>query len=271
MDYRKEYIIQAISIAVNNLRLDSAKIEVVTIIKNHLRNCDDLSREVIRMKKITELSRLGIKLGETVKYFDLSQIDFLKISDDFKNHSSSLITILNNLLDVVTPKQINEILIERSEDEELITIEEDNSLEETEDFQLKEEIIMDELEGKKESSFEEFQKQILKPVRSIEEFLTRLSSGDYHKDEIKSYIEIMKINSELAENEGVKVIAHMHIIFAVAMKLIWNDKMLINKSVIESLRACLIVIVAMIKGKNVDITTYLDRAEKFGEQILQYK
>jgi hypothetical protein len=130
---------------------------------------------------------------------------------------------------------------------------------------------MDELDGQKDKSFEEFQKQILKPVRSLDELLNRLSNGDFHKDELKSYVEIMKINSELAESEGVKVIANMHVIFAVAMKLIYNDKMLINKSVIESLRACLIVIVAMIKGKNVDITDYLDRAEKFGEKILQYK
>ncbi len=272
MEYIREYIIQAITIAVNNLRLNSSKIEAITIIKNHLRNCKDLPQEITRMKKITELSRLGIKLGEILNYFNRNEIDFLKVSDDFKNHSHSLIMILSNLLDIVTPKQLNEILNEIPADSDIITIEEDKSFEEEdESISLKEEIIMDELEGNKEKSFEEFQKQILKPVRSLDELLTRLSKGDYHKDELKSYVEIMRINSELAENEGVKVISNMHVIFAVAMKLIYNDKMLINKSVIESLRACLIVIVAMIKGKNVDITAYLDRAEKFGEKILQYK
>jgi hypothetical protein len=271
MDYIKQYIIQAITIAVNNLRLDSAKIEAVTIIKNHLRNCNDLLNEITRMKKITELSRLGIKLGEIVRYFESNNIDFLTISDDFKKHSSSLISILSNLLDATAPRQLNEILKERTGNEDLITIEDDKSTEEDEELPLKAEIIMDELDGQRDKSFEEFQKQILKPVRGLEEFLNRLSTGDYHKDEVKSYISVMKINSELSEREGVKVIAQMHVIFAVALKLIWNDKMLINQSVIESLRACLIVIVAMIKGKNVDITTYLDRAEKFGEQILQYK
>jgi hypothetical protein len=33
------------------------------------------------------------------------------------------------------------------------------------------------------------------------------------------------------------------------------------------MRACLIVIVAVVRGKEVDITNYLNRAENFGRQI----
>lgn len=271
MDYVKEYIKQAISIAANNLRLSSGKIETVSILKNHLSKSDDLDEEVARMKKITELSRLGIKLGEILKYFEANQIDFLKMSENFKEQSHSLVMILSNLLDVVTPRHLNKILNEELGESELIIIEEDKSIDETETAPLKEELIMEDLEFQKERTFEEYQKQILKPVRSLEDFLTRLSAGNYQKDELKSYVEIMKINAERSEEQGFKVISHMHIVFAVGMKLILNEKMLINKSVIESLRACLIVIVAMIKSKNIDITSYLNRAEKFGEQILQYK
>lgn len=271
MDYVKEYIKQAISIAANNLRLSSGKIETVTILKDHLGKSDDLAVEVARMKKITELSKLGIKLGEILKYLETNKIDFLKISEDFKEQSHSLIMILSNLLDVVTPKHLNEILDEEIDKSDLIIIEEDKSIDDAETAPLKEEIIMDELETQKKRTFEDYQQQILKPVKGLGEFLTRLLADDYHKDELKSYVEIMKINAELSEEEGFKVISHMHIVFAVGMKLILNDKMVINKSVIESLRACLIVIVAMIKSKNVDITEYLNRAEKFGEQILKYK
>jgi len=271
MDYVKEYIKQSISIAANNLRLSSVKIETVAILKDHLIKSDDLAAEVVRMKKITELSRMGIKLGEILNYLDANNIDFLKISEVFKEHSHSLIMILSNLLDVVTPKHLNEILSEKLDESDLIKIEEVNSADESETAPLKEELIMEELDTQKDKSFEEFQLQILKPVKSLEDFLTRLLEGDFHKDELNSYVELMKINAELSEKRGLKVISQMHIIFAVGMKLIMNEKMVIDNSVIESFRACLIVIVAMIKSKNIDITAYLNRAEKFGEQILQYK
>jgi hypothetical protein len=271
INFIQEYIKQAISIAANNLRLSSEKIETVAILKDHISKSNDLAGELTRMKKITELSRLGIKLGEILSYFDANQIDFLNLSENFKEQSHSLIMILSNMLDVVTPKHLSELLFQEFDEPERITIEEDKSNDETETAPLKEELIMEELDSQKVKTFEEFQLQILKPVRSIEDFLTRLSAGDYHKDELEGYVEIMKINAERCEERGVKVISHMHIIFAVGMKLILNDKLVINKSVIESLRASLIVIVAMIKGKNIDITAYLNKAEKFGEQILQYK
>ena len=206
MDYIQEYIIQAISIAANNLRLSSEKIETVKILKDHLCKSDDLAAEVARMKKITELSRLGIKLGEILKYFETNQIDFLTMSDNFKEQSHSLIMIMSNLLDVVTPKNLKELLLENPDELELITIVEDKSNDETETAPLKEELIMEELEPQNERSFEEFQQQILKPVRSLEEFLTRLLAGDYHKEELKSYVEIMKINADRSDEEGVKVV-----------------------------------------------------------------
>jgi len=40
-----------------------------------------------------------------------------------------------------------------------------------------------------------------------------------------------------------------------------------GKDVVDALRACLIVIVAVVKGKEVDITNYLNRAEEFGKRI----
>ncbi len=44
-----------------------------------------------------------------------------------------------------------------------------------------------------------------------------------------------------------------------------------GKEVIESLRACLIVIVAVVRGKEVDISNYLNRAEDFGNKLATIK
>jgi hypothetical protein len=40
-----------------------------------------------------------------------------------------------------------------------------------------------------------------------------------------------------------------------------------GKEIIESMRSCLIVIVAVVKGKDVDITNYLKKAEDFEKDI----
>ena len=63
----------------------------------------------------------------------------------------------------------------------------------------------------------------------------------------------------------------MHNILKEAFKGIISGNILINKLVIESLRACLIVIAAVVKGKEIDITDYLNRAEKFGKKYLEKK
>ena len=54
---------------------------------------------------------------------------------------------------------------------------------------------------------------------------------------------------------------------AKALILIKNKELDPDKETVESMRACLIVIVAVVRGKEVDITTYLNRAEEFGERI----
>ena len=44
---------------------------------------------------------------------------------------------------------------------------------------------------------------------------------------------------------------------------------MVDKSVIEALRACLIVIVAIVKKKEVDISGYLSRSEEFARKYLK--
>ena len=51
MDNTNEYIVQAISVAANNLRLSSEKIETVTILKEHLTKCENLDEEVVKYRR----------------------------------------------------------------------------------------------------------------------------------------------------------------------------------------------------------------------------
>ena len=56
------------------------------------------------MKRITELSLLAIRLNEIYNSLTQTPIDFLKISDQFKEHSRYLIKDLSHMLDISTPQ-----------------------------------------------------------------------------------------------------------------------------------------------------------------------
>ena len=46
MNFTKQYILQAIALASNNLRLSSDRIETVALLKDYLHNCEDIEKEI---------------------------------------------------------------------------------------------------------------------------------------------------------------------------------------------------------------------------------
>lgn len=287
MDIVKEYIVQAISTAANNLRLSSDKIESVAILRNHILNCDNLDEEITKMKTKTDLSKFAIKVGELHNYIAKSNIDFLKITDTFKEQSYNLIMELNILLDQITPASLSNILNEskiqeikvnlasnniKSEipsSDEIEIIETEKSKEVIERDELKEELIMNEVDESEDFNFAEFEDKILKPIKSLESLLLRLNEEKYTDDEINEFLKIIKSNEKLSRDTGFEILAEMHTIFYKGLSLMFEKHLIPNKQIIENMRACLIVIVAVVRGKEIDITNYLNRAEKFGKSIIE--
>jgi len=127
MEINKQYLIQCITCASNNLRLSSEKIEVVAILKEHISQTPDLNNLISDMKKLTRFSKFAIKLGEINQTLQTGKIDFLKISDKFKEHSHLILRELSNLLDVVTPHECRENLtIQKIDEVKIISPESDN-------------------------------------------------------------------------------------------------------------------------------------------------
>ena len=122
-------------------------------------------------------------------------------------------------------------------------------------------------ENKENFDFKDFENSILKPIKEIDNFLNHLHLENYDRNEIDKYISITSKNAEFANEIGFEIISNMHETVARTLRLVKDQKLNANKSVIENLRACLIVIVAVVRGKDVDITDYLNSAEKFGIDI----
>ncbi len=292
MEINKQYIIQSISYAANNLRLSTDKIEAITLLKEYLTNSDNLQDSINHLKKTTQFSKLAIKLGDLNNYIGKSRIDFLKLSDQFKEHTSLILQDLSNTLDVATPEickehlfnekplekvevelkekeddsdstlkiNIKEITEELIEQEQKVTIEKED--------QHKGEFILDDLEDdQSELEFENFEKKILKPIKEIDEFLNKLAAMQFASEDILFNIELMNNNAELSEKIGFEIITNMHKIIAEAFLQIKEEKIIPDENTIDQLRSCLIVIAAVVKRKEVDISKFMEKSEKLGKKL----
>jgi len=274
MDLVKVYLIQSITTAANNLRLNAQQIEVVGLLRETIVNSKDLGSELLLMKKTTELSKLAIRLGEIHTFLTQGKVDFVKISEQFREHSRYLIRDLNQFLENVSPKiykdafskinngYSNSIDVELIDRSDLVGEIKDKSV-----IDIDDNIIADRDEKKINTiSSIDFEKKILSPVKSLDELLKKMSSGKVKESELKQYCELMQDHALLASLQDFQLLAKMHEIIASGLDAMTNGKLPTDKTVIEALRACLIVIVAVVKRKNVDITGYLNRAEEFGKK-----
>ncbi len=290
MDFIKQYITQSISTASNNLRLSTEKIEVVALLREMISNSDNLHEDIKKMKKVTEFSTLAIRLNQIYDFLIEGRIDFSRLSDKFKEHSQSLIRDLNHMLEMVNPPAFRESLKKINgdiqnkvsepdtekefESQEEISVDlsrrelNENVFEVSESDKIKEEIILGEEKHTHENSFEDYEESVLKSIKSFDSLLKELSEKGISDEELGTYIGIMKENEDASRKNGFNIIANMHHILYHSLSLIKTGILIPSSEIIESMRACLIVIVALVKGKEVDITNYLNRAEDFGKKII---
>ena len=128
-------------------------------------------------------------------------------------------------------------------------------------------MILGDLKEENELSFENFEKEVLKPIKDLDAFLARLSKRDYNTGDLMYFTEMMYNNAELSQKIGFEVITNMHNIFAGTLSQIREKKIIPDLDLVEHLRACLIVIAAVVREKDVDITSYLNDAESLGRKL----
>jgi hypothetical protein len=282
MDLIKHYINQSISIAANNLRLNNQQIEVVALLKQTISKSENLSDDLINMKKITELSLLAIRLNEIYNSLTQNPIDLLKISDQFKEHSRYLIKDLGHMLDITTPvvfktaieKLSGAIVFPKAEIKIDLSkrIPDDDPFIKSETEEIKEKIIFSEDDDSEdEEIIQKFEPTILGPIKPLDSLLKKISNNEIDYEELIKFAQIMDDNAILSRKIGFEILSGMHRIVSRALILIKNRELMPGKEVIENLRACLIVIVAVVRGKDVDINNYLNKAEEFGNKLATIK
>lgn len=294
MELTKQYIIQCISAASNNLRLSTQKIEIVALLRETIAKSDNLESDLKSMKKITELSTFAIRLNEIYSYLNQSQIDVIKLSDKFKEHSQFLIKDLSHMLDMVNPVTFKSALekLNYKPEEEVITAQnvnmsssngngisidlskrksDDSIFEESENKKLKEKLIFEDDKEDEDLFFQNYESEILKSIKPIDSLLKQIGKTELNNEELIALAKLMKYNGDNSAKKNFDIIANMHWIVSKALLLLKTHDLTQNKNIIESIRACLIVIVALVRGKEVDISNYLNKAEEFGKEIQSIK
>ena len=275
MDLIKVYLIQSITAAANNLRLNPQQIEVVGLLRETITKSEDVGAEFLKMKKSTELSKLAVRLSEIYSFLTQGKVDFVKVSEQFKEHSRYLIRDLNQFLESVSPKVYKEAFNKiNNEKQQIIDVELVDRSNMAGQIMINERA--DQIRKRSEENFEkptnsilDFEKKLLEPIKSLDEILKGLTLGKVIHKELKDYAEIMEDNATLSNQRGFLVLEKMHIIIASSFNEIIAGTLEVNKITVEALRACLIVIVAVVKKKEVDISGYLNRAEEFAKKFLK--
>mgnify|MGYP001351601667 FL=1 len=283
IQFEKQYIVQAISLSANSLRLNNDKIEVVTLLKQFIMQSTDLAYDMSIMKRITETSRLAIRIADIHTALSTGRIDFNTLSEKFKDHCRFLVSDLSLFLDSVSPASFNVILerVQKSvlpeslkdlpietisktdvQDEAVKPKELEKNVE-----QLKEEFIMDGVEDDDDDFFSDVERNVLQPIKEIDALLLRLTEGESPGKDILFFAKILKKNGERLERFHTSILPSMHYTLHDAFHYIYEGKLTPSLMVTESMRACLIVIVATIRNKEVDINTYFNKAEAFTNLI----
>jgi hypothetical protein len=277
MDLVKQYIIQSVNTASNNLRLNSQQIQILALLREIIIKSKNLGDDFVKMKKTTEFSTLGIRLAEIHNFLTQETVDFLRVSEKFRDHSRFLIKDLNYILENIsldnfkkakesftkekskTDDEIKVNLAERKVSHEFLPKEIEDS--------LKEQIIF--ADDSSDDEFQKYEKIILEPIKSIDEFLKTLSEDQKDLSTINKYAKLIKKNGELSKNTGFEIIAKMHSVLSNSFLKIADGKLKPSADIIRSMRACLIVIVAVIKSKDVDITEYIQKANELELKIIK--
>jgi hypothetical protein len=261
MDFVKQYLVQSITYASGNLRLNSNQIETLALFKEMILKSDHLEDDIIKMKKVTEFSTLAIKLHELFSFVAKNSVDISTISEKFKQHSQLLVKEVNLLLYNADHSDFKIIFDKLKQDEN----------KETEDKNIDVNLVPDEEEKEKNPSFTIFEETILKPIKPIDSFLNEICETDNLPDNIDEFIKTMKINSDLSKKNGFEILSGIHSIVSDSLTLIKEGNLKADKETVGSLRACLIVIAALIRGKEVNISDYINKAESFSKKINSIK
>lgn len=296
MDYVKNYIISAISEASHKIRLNPEKIQILSNLEEWLSTREDLNSDIQILKRITETSKLAIRLGDIINYLSFEKIDYKKFSEKFLEHSVFLVADLDFLLLSVNNLSFKKILnrvetlknMKSDTQSQNLKIELDLAAEEFQKVQKaastkrsmriekKSEpelpLVYEEPQKKdKRKLIEEERDFLYAPLRDLEELLQRMKKEDFRSSEVFRFSDLFDERVKFCRLHNLRELLDAYSNLASALRLIYNKEMIVNHEILDYFRAAMIVVVTEIKGLDHDITEYRLRNQLFAENLKVYR
>lgn len=250
VSWEREYIIQTFVTAANNLSINSHRLLIINLVKEFLYDCKDLDFAIGEMKKITELSKFAVRIGLINKYTK-EKPDFFNVSSKFNSDYINLIPVVNELLDSLDPDFLSNKFSEISNNKNM-----------RENMHIDEDISYKEGYN---AEYGDFNEKLVNYIKWVDSFLNRF------EEKQASFMEKVDIRAELLllnhfAKDGIDDnLVEMFEIFR-DLLLILVDRDIQMEDLVESLRASMIVLVATVKQKEIDIETYKKRARLYFEK-----
>ncbi len=296
MDFVKNYMISALTEASKKLRLNAEKVEILHWLEEWVGKRESLGEDIAILKRITETSRLAIRLQDINNYLNFEKIDYKKFSEKFLEHCNYLVSDLDFLLHNVNQATIRKILerVETIKEYKAdypnihLKIELDQASEKSESvYQSPEKrrslkldnLIEQELplvyneapEINKRSLIEHERDFLYGPIKDLEELIQRMKKEDFRSSEVFKFSDLFTERANFCRKKGLEDLTICYENIANGLRQIYNKEMPVTRDVIELFRAAMIVVVTEIRGLQHDITEYRLRNQLFTQTLKVYK
>ncbi len=246
MNWERAYIVQTYENAANNLRMNSRRLVNYTLIREFLTECDKMEAAIDEMKKITEFAKFAVKFDKVIE-FARSVPDFVNLGTEMNKQINDLISVVREMLDEMEPEELAE---------KIETVKRNLSLPVSEN---------DNVYSPREETEKEFRTdkilEVVNLIRNIDEYLNLCVSGSISGDDKEKFMEIVnRMNALLSDFSDSLIVEMKNIFNALFGEII--SRGVSRSEEIEAMRACLIVIVAKLKNKDVDISQFIELARR---------
>lgn len=121
--------------------------------------------------------------------------------------------------------------------------------------------------------FLDFEKLILENILKVDEFLNKALKKDFIEDEILKLINEANKCFQIAHELNYEFISELIKVYWLSLVAIRDNKIVVNKLDADLIRSTLIVLVSLIKGREIDLEPFLKKHNSLKEKLqqLQYE
>jgi len=261
-----KFAASVIELAAENIRQRPNKSAITKMFVDFFYSSNDLTRDLQKLKSNTEFARFAIRISEIVSYLNSSEISFLAINSYFRDSALKLAPVLSEIIDRIEAERLRTILNaikDKVETREYKPTEQEDDYPVNDSQSLSKIAFLNKFPAILSEPNEEetnIIREIAIIVKATNEFLDTLRPGD--SADYKKYSELMRRCSFLTTIIGFDISSRKAILLRKGLEKCSSGEIKITDEIIRQMKSCLIIIIALSRGKKIDLDQYFNRAKE---------